>query len=123
MIGLPWNTNVDVFAVGCVISEVYLGHQLLPRDIQSDREHLAVIDKVFGPFPEQYAREVEQKFAGTFTFGVRGPTVVFQPGDLKQLEQVDGVMLRRLEELRPIWVCVIHVLLRRCEEKRGSLFC
>lgn len=111
MVGLPWDTTVDVFALGCVIAEVYLARQLLPRDVQSDQEHLAIIDKVFGPFPEPYAREVEQKFAGTFTFGVRGPTVVFPRDNFKQSEAPEGLVLRRIEELRPLWVRAMHVVL------------
>ena len=106
---MPWKFSVDTFAVGCVIAEVYLSRELLPREAHSDQERLAIVDKVLGPFPDQYAREIEHKFLGTFTFGPCGPTVVYTPEVSNEAEEGQEALLR-LEELRPLSVCVSDIV-------------
>lgn len=105
--GLPWGFSVDTFAVGCIIAELYLSRELLPRDIDTDREHLAILEKTLGPFPEVYARDLEQTCAGTFTFGSQGASVVFPPGVSTESMKTYESNLKRLENMMPLSVCLL----------------
>ncbi|PIL33112.1 hypothetical protein GSI_04561 [Ganoderma sinense ZZ0214-1] len=50
-LGLLWGPGVDVFAIGCIMAEMYIGRQLFSERNGDDREHLAALDRVLGPFP------------------------------------------------------------------------
>ncbi|KAH9855860.1 kinase-like protein [Lenzites betulinus] len=101
-LGLPWSYGIDTFALGCVISELYLVDVLFSSDVDSDQEHLATWDKLVGPFPTDYALNVENEFPGTFVFD--GPTAVVKyPSREDSVTDLDHVeALRRLEEVKPI---------------------
>ena len=108
-VGLPWNNSVDNFAVGCIIAEIYLGRWLFPRQVESILEHLAILEKVLGSFPESFARNVEQNLAGTFTLGRR--VAVAFPSTISDEEcATHGVAMHRLENFKPLSVSSF----RRC---------
>ena len=55
-----WTSKVDIWAIGCVLMELYLGDYLFQIDIgrkirrktyYRDEEHLALIEKLFGHYP------------------------------------------------------------------------
>ena len=105
--GLPWKFGVDVFAVGCVIAEIYLGNQLFSSDISSDREHLAALDRVLGPFPQAFAQMIDTRFPGTFSLNDYHVKVCYPSIDTVLTRDSHAAPMRRLERMRPLSV-------RRC---------
>ncbi|OSD02445.1 kinase-like protein [Trametes coccinea BRFM310] len=57
-LGLPWSFGVDAFAIEFIIAELYLAEAVIHGDTESDTERLAIIDRLVGPFPEEYARSI-----------------------------------------------------------------
>ncbi|KAI1792828.1 kinase-like protein [Ganoderma leucocontextum] len=100
-LGLPWRYGVDVFAVGCVIAELYLGNQLFSSDISSDREHLAALDRVLGPFPRVFAHTIDECFPGTFSLDDH-VKVHYPSLDTVLTRDGHGAPMRRLERMRPL---------------------
>lgn len=49
LLRLPWSKPADVWALGCLLLEMYLGH--IYFDTHHNVEHLAQIEKAFGPIP------------------------------------------------------------------------
>ena len=47
VMGLGWNSGIDLWACGCVIVEMLAGRQLFPT--HGDLEHLAMVERVSGP--------------------------------------------------------------------------
>ena len=87
-----------------MISEIYLGRRLFPSEVDSSLEHLAIIEKILGPFPEPFARNVEQKFAeGMFTFS-QFVTVAFPPAISDEACATHGPASYRLETIKPLSV-------------------
>ena len=125
-LGLPWGVGVDTFAVGCIIAELYLGENLFPHTIASDRERLAVLDRVLGPFPEQFAHDVEEKLPGIFIFDENGPTVMFQPDPLDDWQVAENEWtLKRLESMRPLSVrgtCSLEVTRSEIRYVQASMY-
>ncbi|KAI0359242.1 kinase-like protein, partial [Trametes cingulata] len=125
-LGLPWSFGVDAFGIGCVLAEVYLQYNVIRMDIESDREQLATIDALVGPFPESYARLVEEKVPGTFVFG--DTISVKYPGDGKDPTDHNHVSaLRRLSQVRPLSSCIhnssLHDLVHKlmCPDPRSRI--
>ncbi|KAI9062912.1 kinase-like protein [Trametes sanguinea] len=101
VLGLPWSYAVDSFGVGCVLSELYLGHHLFDPQIASDREYLTAIERLLGPFPDELARTVESRNSGTFTFTSKA-VVQYPPPDVVQRVSEYTEAMRRLERVRPL---------------------
>ncbi|KAH9854427.1 kinase-like protein [Lenzites betulinus] len=113
-LGLQWSFGIDTFAIGCVVAEMYLMGGLFDDCIEGDREHLAAMDKLLGPFPSDFANRLETAFAGTFSFN--GRITVQYPSPGVALSAAHKESLRRLERLRPlstyIYDPMLHNLLR-----------
>ncbi|OSD06155.1 kinase-like protein [Trametes coccinea BRFM310] len=109
VLGLPWSYPVDCFGMGCVIAELYLGHNLFNPDIEGDREYLAAVERLLGAFPADFAREVEIRHPGHFSFSDKA-SVEFPPlGTL--LAAADYVeAMRRLERIQPLAALVHNAL-------------
>ena len=58
--GLPWSYPSDMWGVGCIIMEMYLGDMLLAT--HETIEHLALIEKIIGPFPKQMIKSIDRKY-------------------------------------------------------------
>ncbi|KAI1782448.1 kinase-like protein [Ganoderma leucocontextum] len=101
-LGLPWGFGVDVFAVGVVIAELYLGNQLFSGDISCDREHLAALNRVLGPFTRAYAHTIETRFPGTFNLNEGDVKVHYPPPNTTVTRDSYGAPMRRLERMRPL---------------------
>ncbi|KAI0359348.1 kinase-like protein [Trametes cingulata] len=116
-LGLSWSFGVDVFAIGCVVAELYLMRRLLLGIVLDDREHLAHVNRIIGPFPEAYARAIEAKYSGTFAFSDGRVVVVYPPGG-STVSAADFVgVMRWLEQSKPLSTCVhdvrLHGFLRK----------
>ena len=90
--GLPWSFEVDQFGIGCVLAEATMLSNLFDGDCESDREYLALVDRIVGPFPEDYAQVIERAIPGTFSFN----------GRVKVLYPAHGAILTRQEHLKPV---------------------
>ena len=49
---LGWSQPCDVWSVGCIMFELYLGFTLFQT--HDNREHLAMMEKILGPIPDRY---------------------------------------------------------------------
>ncbi|XP_023011032.3 dual specificity protein kinase CLK4-like [Maylandia zebra] len=59
ILGLGWNQSCDVWSLGCVMMEFYLGRALfLTHD---SKEHLAMMEKVLGPVPPHLLKQTRKK--------------------------------------------------------------
>ncbi|XP_031730078.1 dual specificity protein kinase CLK4-like isoform X3 [Anarrhichthys ocellatus] len=49
ILDLGWNQSCDVWSLGCVLMEFYLGHTLFQT--HDSKEHLAMMERILGPIP------------------------------------------------------------------------
>jgi len=57
---LGWSQPCDVWSVGCIMFELYLGFTLFQT--HDNREHLAMMEKILGPFPPGMSRRTKTKY-------------------------------------------------------------
>ncbi|KAI1783977.1 kinase-like protein, partial [Ganoderma leucocontextum] len=99
-LGMRFGYGVDVFAVGCVLAEVHLNRPLFPYDIADDREHLAVVERVCGPFPVTFVADFDKRRPGYFLVEDELAFVPY-PGEAFKAD-VHGDAVRRLWSAKPI---------------------
>lgn len=66
---LGWSQPCDVWSVGCIMFELYLGITLFQT--HDNREHLAMMERILGPIPyrcDQCALPFREKDRNTFFF-------------------------------------------------------
>eukprot|EP00536_Pseudo-nitzschia_multiseries_P012515 jgi/Psemu1/244632/estExt_Genewise1.C_4820020 len=54
ILGVGWSMPSDLWSIGCILAELYKGELLFAT--HDNTEHLALIEKVVGPFPGQMLR-------------------------------------------------------------------
>ncbi|XP_014878667.1 dual specificity protein kinase CLK1-like isoform X2 [Poecilia latipinna] len=59
ILDLGWNQSCDVWSLGCVLIEYYLGRTLFPS--HDCGEHLAMMEKVLGPIPPRLLKQTRKK--------------------------------------------------------------
>ncbi|XP_060942295.1 dual specificity protein kinase CLK4-like [Limanda limanda] len=59
ILDLGWNHSCDVWSLGCVLMEFYLGHTLFQT--HDSKEHLAMMEKVLGPIPPQLLKQTKKQ--------------------------------------------------------------
>lgn len=59
ILDLGWNQSCDVWSLGCVLIEYYLGRTLFPS--HDCREHLAMMERVLGPIPPHLLKQTRMK--------------------------------------------------------------
>jgi len=57
---LGWSQPCDVWSIGCIMFELYLGFTLFQT--HDNREHLAMMEKILGPFPGSMSRRTKTKY-------------------------------------------------------------
>jgi len=57
---LGWSQPCDVWSIGCIMFELYLGFTLFQT--HDNREHLAMMEKILGPFPPGMVRRTKTKY-------------------------------------------------------------
>lgn len=57
---LGWSQPCDVWSIGCIMFELYLGMTLFQT--HDNREHLAMMERILGPLPSRMARKTKTKY-------------------------------------------------------------
>uniref|UniRef100_A0A0P4VRH3 Putative lammer dual specificity kinase n=1 Tax=Rhodnius neglectus TaxID=72488 RepID=A0A0P4VRH3_9HEMI len=57
---LGWAQPCDVWSIGCIMFELYLGITLFQT--HDNREHLAMMERILGPIPYRMARKTKTKY-------------------------------------------------------------
>lgn len=50
-LGLGWTNSCDIWSIGCIIFELYMGHLLFPT--KEVRQQLGMMEKILGEFPAE----------------------------------------------------------------------
>ncbi|XP_069395899.1 dual specificity protein kinase CLK4-like isoform X2 [Paralichthys olivaceus] len=59
ILDLGWNQACDVWSLGCVLMEFYLGRTLFQT--HDSKEHLAMMEKVLGPIPPELLKQTKKQ--------------------------------------------------------------
>ncbi|XP_042201841.1 dual specificity protein kinase CLK2 isoform X1 [Callorhinchus milii] len=59
LLELGWSQPCDVWSIGCIIFEYYLGFTLFQT--RDNREHLAMMERILGPVPARMIRKTRKK--------------------------------------------------------------
>uniref|UniRef100_A0A8C5EG33 dual-specificity kinase n=1 Tax=Gouania willdenowi TaxID=441366 RepID=A0A8C5EG33_GOUWI len=59
ILDLGWNQSCDVWSLGCVLMEFYLGRTLFPT--HDSHEHLAMMEKILGPIPTHLLQQTRKQ--------------------------------------------------------------
>nr|XP_046267333.1 dual specificity protein kinase CLK4-like isoform X2 [Scatophagus argus] len=59
ILDLGWNQSCDVWSLGCVLMEFYLGRTLFMT--HDSKEHLAMMEKVLGPIPPNLLKQTRKQ--------------------------------------------------------------
>uniref|UniRef100_T1JJF3 Protein kinase domain-containing protein n=1 Tax=Strigamia maritima TaxID=126957 RepID=T1JJF3_STRMM len=57
---LGWQQPCDVWSIGCILFELYLGMTLFQT--HDNREHLAMMERILGPLPYRMCRKTKTKY-------------------------------------------------------------
>ncbi|KAF8778479.1 dual specificity protein kinase CLK2-like isoform X1 [Argiope bruennichi] len=57
---LGWSQPCDVWSIGCILFEMYLGITLFQT--HDNREHLAMMERILGPLPYRMCRKTKTKY-------------------------------------------------------------
>ncbi|XP_028452262.1 dual specificity protein kinase CLK4 isoform X2 [Perca flavescens] len=58
ILDLGWNQSCDVWSLGCVLMEFYLGRTLFQT--HDSKEHLAMMEKILGPIPPHLLKQTRK---------------------------------------------------------------
>ncbi|XP_068592694.1 dual specificity protein kinase CLK4-like isoform X2 [Cebidichthys violaceus] len=59
ILDLGWNQSCDVWSLGCVLMEFYLGHTLFQT--HDSKEHLAMMERILGPIPLHLLKQTRKQ--------------------------------------------------------------
>uniref|UniRef100_A0A0D6R4S5 dual-specificity kinase n=1 Tax=Araucaria cunninghamii TaxID=56994 RepID=A0A0D6R4S5_ARACU len=69
ILGLGWTYPCDIWSVGCILVELCSGEALFQT--HENLEHLAMMERVLGPFPQHMIKKADRKSEKYFRRGVR----------------------------------------------------
>lgn len=64
ILGLNWGTKSDVWSLACILIELYTGEVLF--DTHADEEHLCLIEKVCGIYPDHMVNGADEDYRRIF---------------------------------------------------------
>lgn len=96
LLGIEWGCASDMWSVGCILVELYTGQTLFQT--HHNREHLAMIERVLGPFPPALLRRASRTALARY-FDAHGRVVFPEPGTADTTAYVDA--MRPLDRLVP----------------------
>ena len=70
ILGVGWSMPSDLWSIGCILAELYQGELLFAT--HDNTEHLALIEKVVGPFPRAMLKKATQREVVGEAFGANG---------------------------------------------------
>lgn len=59
ILDLGWSQSCDVWSLGCVLMEFYLGHPLFQT--HNSKEHLAMMERILGPIPVHLLKQTRKQ--------------------------------------------------------------
>ncbi|NXC19819.1 CLK1 kinase, partial [Corythaeola cristata] len=59
ILALGWSQPCDVWSIGCILIEYYLGFTLFPT--HDSREHLAMMERILGPLPNHMIKKTRKR--------------------------------------------------------------
>lgn len=65
---MQWSQVIDAFSIGCVITELHLGHAVFPVT-GSHRERLSVLERLLGLYNDRFIDRYTEIVPGAFTSG------------------------------------------------------
>ncbi|MBW0494834.1 hypothetical protein O181_034549 [Austropuccinia psidii MF-1] len=69
ILNMPWSFPCDVWSIGCILVEFFTGEALFQT--HENLEHLAMMEAVFGPMPEPFARKAARNRTEWFSKSYR----------------------------------------------------
>ncbi|XP_043247047.1 dual specificity protein kinase CLK2-like isoform X2 [Amphibalanus amphitrite] len=60
LLELGWSQTCDVWSIGCILFELYLGFTLFQT--HDNREHLAMMERILGPVPYRMSQKTKTKY-------------------------------------------------------------
>jgi len=60
LLELGWSQPCDVWSIGCILFELYLGFTLFQT--HDNREHLAMMERILGPIPYRMSQKTKTKY-------------------------------------------------------------
>ncbi|TPX44539.1 hypothetical protein SeMB42_g04295 [Synchytrium endobioticum] len=95
VLGIGWTYPCDIFAIGCILAELFTGSVLIPTvDETTPEEHLYMLEVILGKFPSRIMHDASQFFP-------RG-RVDYPKLDTRRERYLDVKSLPKLEKaLRP----------------------
>ncbi|KAH9330954.1 hypothetical protein KI387_003062, partial [Taxus chinensis] len=69
ILGLGWTYPCDIWSVGCILVELCSGEALFQT--HENLEHLAMMERVLGPFPQQMIKKADRRSEKYFRRGTR----------------------------------------------------
>jgi len=94
LLGIEWECPSDMWSVGCILVELYTGQTLFQT--HHNREHLAMIERVLGPFPPSMLRRASHN--ALKYFDDHGRVVFPEPGS--------GVTTAYVDAMKPLNVII-----------------
>ncbi|XP_026445072.1 serine/threonine-protein kinase AFC3-like isoform X1 [Papaver somniferum] len=97
ILGLGWSFPCDLWSIGCILVELCSGNALFQT--HENLEHLAMMERVFGPLPEHMARKADRGAEKYFRTSRRGTRLNWPEGAVSR-ESIRAVKkLDRLEDI------------------------
>lgn len=95
--GMGWSFPCDIWSIACILIQLYTGDALFQT--HENREHLAMMEKVLGPFPEYFIDKADRHSMKYFHNG----HIVFPAEEVtspyeREKQMVYLKRMRRLEE-------------------------
>lgn len=69
ILGIGWSYPADIWSIGCILVELCVGETLFQT--HENMEHLAMMERVLGPFPQHLIRKADARSAKYFRHGTR----------------------------------------------------
>jgi len=104
---LGWHQACDVWSIGCILFELYLGITLFQT--HDNREHLAMMERILGPIPYRMCRRTKTKYfyQGRLDWDDKSAAGRYVRENCKQLQRY---MLSDSEEHRELFDLISRML-------------
>ncbi|CDS06733.1 hypothetical protein LRAMOSA09260 [Lichtheimia ramosa] len=112
ILGIGWSYPCDIWSIGCVVMEMYTGNVLF-RTKNEDQEHLAMMEKVLGNFPESMIQKASYNSQRYFDNDGRVHATQLH----NHVEALDTMIISG-SKYRQLFIDLIHLVLTFDPSKR-----